>query len=80
MKNVVNVTVYGFMELNLKKWKKNKNKTDMLKKAKETYKSAQVPFLSEDIDYTHRSGMEYMEKNSTKKLKYIIMKFKSWDI
>ena len=52
----------------------------MLKKAKETYKSAQVPFLSEDIDYTHRSGMEYMEKNSTKKLKYIIVKFKSWNM
>lgn len=52
----------------------------MLQKAKETYKSIQMPFLSEDIDHTHRSGMEQMEKNSTKKLKYIIMKFKSWDM
>ena len=37
-----------------------------------------MAFDLEDIDSAHRIGMEYTEKNSVKKVKSIIAKFKSW--
>ena len=49
----------------------------MWQKLKEFYESVQVPFAQEDVDHAHRIGMEYTEKNSGKKLKSIIVKFKS---
>ena len=79
MKNIVNITVYVCMELNLKKWKKQKQNR-YAAKSKRNLQIGTSAILWEDIDHIHRSGMEYMEKNSTKKLKYIIMKFKSWDM
>ena len=36
-----------------------------------------MPFAQEDINRAHRIGMEYTEKNSGKKVKSIIVKFKS---
>ena len=50
---------------------------DVWKKVKDCYESVQVPFAQEDIDRAHRNGMEYTEKNSGKKVKSIIVKFKS---
>ena len=76
MNNIVDIAVYGFMELNRKK--KNKKKDDVWQKAKECYKSVQVPFTQEDINRADRIGMEYTEKNSGKKVKAIIEKFKLW--
>ena len=73
MNNTVDVTVDGFMELNLK----NEKLDDVLQKVKEYYEPVQVPFSQEDVDRAHRIGMEYTEKNSGKKLKSIIVKFKS---
>ena len=49
----------------------------MWKKVKDCYESVQVPFAQEDIDRAHRNGKEYTEKNSGKKVKSIIAKFKS---
>ena len=37
-----------------------------------------MPFAQEDINRAHRIGTEYTEKNSGKKVKSIIVKFKSW--
>ena len=37
-----------------------------------------MTFAQEDINRAHRIGMEYTEKNSGKKVKSIIVKFKSW--
>ena len=74
MNNIVDVTVYGFMELNLKK---NEKIDDLRQKVKERYESVQVPFAQEDIDRAHRIGMEYAEKNSGKEVKSITVKFKS---
>ena len=74
MSNIFDVTVYGFMESSLKKWK---NIDDVYQKVKECYESVQVPFAQEDIDRAHRIGMEYTEKNSGKKVKSIIVNFKS---
>ena len=73
MNNIVDIAVYGFMELNRKKMK-----DDVWQKAKECYKSVQVPFTQEDINRADRIGMEYTEKNSGKKVKAIIEKFKLW--
>ena len=75
MNNIVDVTVYGFMELNLKE---NEKIDDVWQKVKERYESVQVPFSHKDINRAHRVGMEYTEKNSGKKAKSIIVKFKSW--
>ena len=50
----------------------------MSQKVKECYESVQVSFAQEDIDRAHRMGMEYMEKNSEKEVKSIIVKLKSW--
>ena len=58
--------------------KKNEKKDDVWQKAKECYKSVQVPFVQEDINCADRIGMEYTEKNSGKKVKAIIEKFKLW--
>ena len=58
---------------------KNNEKTDdVWQKVKECYELVQVPFAQEDIDCAHRTGMGYMGKNSGKKVKPIIVKFKSW--
>ena len=75
MNNIVDVTVYESMELNLKK---NEKIGDVWQKVKESYESVQVPFAQEDVDRAYRIGMEYPEKNSGKKVKSIIVKFKSW--
>ena len=40
--------------------------------------AVQVPIAQENIDRAHRTGMEYTEKNSGKKVKSIIVKFMSW--
>ena len=37
-----------------------------------------MPFVQEVIDRAHRIGMEHTEKNSGKKVKCVIVKFKSW--
>ena len=75
MNNIVDVTVYESMEVNLKK---NEKIGDVWQKVKESYESVQVPFAQEDVDRAYRIGMEYPEKNSGKKVKSIIVKFTSW--
>ena len=50
----------------------------MWQKVKECYELVQVPFSQEDIDRAYRIGMEYTEKDSGKKVKSAIVKFKSW--
>ena len=57
--------------------KKNEKIDDVSQKVKECYESVQVSFAQEDIDRAHRMGMEYMEKNSEKEVKSIIVKLKS---
>ena len=49
----------------------------MFQKVKECYQPVQVPFTEENVNRAHRIGMEYMEKNSGKKVKSIIVKLKS---
>ena len=49
----------------------------MLQKVKEWYESVQVQLVQENTDRAQRIGMEHTEKNSGKKVKSIIVKFKS---
>ena len=72
--NIIDVTAYGFMQLNLKK---NEKIDDVWRKVKECYESVQVPFALEDINRADRIGMVYKEKNLEKEVKSIIAKFKS---
>ena len=37
-----------------------------------------LPFLDENIDFVHRTGKTDINKNAGKKVKPIIVKFKSW--
>ena len=60
------------------KSKKNEKIDDVWQKVKECYDSVQVPFAQEDIHGAHTIEMEYTEKNSGKKVKSILVKFKSW--
>ena len=50
----------------------------MIEKIRECYNVLELPFNEELIDCAHRVGKEYMDKISKKKIKSIIVKFKSW--
>ena len=47
-------------------------------KIRECYNALELPFNEEVIDRAHRFGKEYTDKVSKKKVKSIIVKFKSW--
>ena len=42
------------------------------------YSSVNLQFDANDIDRAHRIGLPYTDKNSGKKVKSIIVKFRSW--
>ena len=50
----------------------------MIEKTRECYNALEVPFNEEVIACAHRVGKEYTDKISKKKVKSIIVKFKSW--
>ena len=52
----------------------------MWQKVKQCYKSVQVSFAEEEVDHAHIIGREYTDKNSGKKVKSMIVKFKSWRV
>ena len=60
MSNIVHVTVYGFMKLNLKK---DKKLDDDLQKVRKCYESVQMPFLENNIDRVDRIEVKYIQKN-----------------
>ena len=57
--------------------KNNEKIDDVLQKVKEWHELVQVIFVQKDIVCAHRTGMEYVEKNSGTKVKSIIMKYSS---
>ena len=65
MNNIVDVTVYRFIE------SKKMKKQMMWQKVKECYELVQVPFAQKDINHAHRIGMEYTKKNPGKKVKFM---------
>ena len=50
----------------------------MIEKIMECYNVLELPFNDAVINHAHRVGKEYMDKISKKKVKSIIVKFKSW--
>ena len=56
----------------------NEKNEDAIEKIRECYSALELPFNEEVIDRAHRVGKEYTEKISKKKVKSIIVKFKSW--
>ena len=56
----------------------NKKREDVIEKIREGYNALKLLFNEEVIDSSHRVGKEYTYKISKKKVKSIIMKFKSW--
>ena len=56
----------------------NEKNEDVIEKIRECYNALELPFNEEVIDRAHRVGKEYTDKISKKKVKSIIVKFKSW--
>ena len=51
----------------------------MIQQIRECYIALELPFNKELIDYAHRVGKECTDRISKKKVKSIIVKFKSWE-
>ena len=58
--------------------KTKESNEDIIEKVKECYEALEIPFNEADIDGAHRIGKEYSDKTPGKKVKSIIVKFKSW--
>ena len=56
----------------------NEKHKDVIEKIRECYNALESPFNEEIIDRVHRVGKDYKDKISKKKVKSIIVKFKSW--
>ena len=58
--------------------KTKESNEDIIEKVKECYEALEIPFNKANIDRAHRTGKEYSDKTTGKKVKSIIVKFKSW--
>ena len=58
--------------------KENEDEDGIMKLLKDCYSSANLQFDANDIDHARRIGLPYTDKNSGKKVKSIIVKFRSW--
>ena len=58
--------------------KTKESNEDIIEKVKERYEVLEIPFNEANIDRAHRIGKEYSDKTTGKKVKSIIVKFKSW--
>ena len=56
----------------------NEKNEDVIEKIRECYNALELPFNDDAIDRAHRTGKEYTDKTSKKKVKSIIVKFISW--
>ena len=58
--------------------KENEDEDGVMNVLEDCYSSANLQFDANDIDRAHRIGLPYTDKNSGKKVKSIIVKFRSW--
>ena len=58
--------------------KENEDKDRIMNVLEDCYSSVNLQFDANDIDSAHRIGLPYTDKNSGKKVKSIIVKFRSW--
>ena len=58
--------------------KENEDEDGVMNVLEDCYSSVNLSFDANDIDRAHRIGIPYTNKNSGKKVKSIIVKFRSW--
>ena len=58
--------------------KENEDGDGVMNVLEDCYSSVNLQFDANDIDRAHRIGLPYTDKNSGKKVKSIIVKFRSW--
>ena len=58
--------------------KENEDEDGIMNVLEDCYSSVNLQFDANDIDRAHRTGLPYTDKNSGKKVKSIIVKFRSW--
>ena len=58
--------------------KENEDEDGIMNVLEDCYSSVNLQFDANDIDHAHRIGLPYTDKNSGKKVKSIIVKFRSW--
>ena len=58
--------------------KENEGEDAVMNVLEDCYSSVILQFDANDIDRAHRIGLHYTDKNSGKKVKSIIVKFRSW--
>ena len=58
--------------------KENEDEDGVMIVLEDCYSSVNLQFDANDIDRAHRSGLPYTDKNSDKKVKSTIVKFRSW--
>ena len=58
--------------------KENEDEDGIMNVLEDCYSSVNLQFDANDIDRAHRIGLPYTDKNSGKKVKSIIVKFRSW--
>ena len=56
----------------------NEDEDGIMNVLEDCYSSVNLQFDANDIDRAHRIGLPYTDKNSGKKVKSIIVKFRSW--
>ena len=57
--------------------KENEDEDGIMNVLEDCYSSVNMQFDANDIDRAHRTGLPYTDKNSGKKVKSIIVKFRS---
>ena len=60
--------------------KENEDEDGIMNVLEDCYSSVNLQFDANDIDRAHRIGLPYTDKNSGKKVKSIIVKFRSWKV
>ena len=59
--------------------KENEDDDGIINVLEDCYSSVNLQFDANDIDHAHCIGLSYTDKNSDKKVKSIIAKFRSWE-
>ena len=66
------------LRINGMEFEDNEKSTDVMAKLEECYNHVELAFDANDIERVHRIGNVFTDKDTGKKTKQIIVKFKSW--
>ena len=68
----------NFLRIHGVEVKENEDEDGVMNVLEDCYSSVNLQFDANDIDRAHHIGLPYTDKNSGKKVKSIIVKFRSW--